>query len=482
MDITSKQLQHQEALEATASEIALLLGKQQIVQDLSRRQSTSQNRDVLDTLLTRQHDAELRARLRKLHPADIAYVLEGLSPLQRERLWNLIDSRERGAVIVELSASVRAFLLAGMSGQEVQQLAETLDVSRLAEFLLSLAPELADSIQLKLESTRNVHIQNNSGFPTDSVGSLMDQNMIRINADNTLASVMILLREKQDEYRSFDQIYIVAADNTYQGCVDLKQLLFSPPETRIREIMEGDRLAFYTDDPAVNAVSAFERYDMLSAPVLNIHNQVVGNISVYSVMDFMHEAHEIQQLKSVGLSEEEEVFTPVWKSAKNRWVWLGLNLMTAFFASRVIGVFESTISHLVALATLMPLVASVGGNTGNQTVAIMIRGLSLKQINRDNIYSFLIKEARVGMVNGLIWGLAVALFAYLFYGNEVLSLVLLLAMVACLLISAAAGVFIPYLLGRAGRDPVMGSSVLLTAVTDSAGFFIFLGLASLYLT
>jgi magnesium transporter len=482
MDITSKQLQHQEALEATASDIALLLGKQQIVQDLSRRQSASQNKDVLDTLLTRQHDAELKARLRKLHPADIAYVLEGLSPAQRERLWNQIDSRERGAVIVELSDSVRAYLLAGMSAHDVLQLAETLDMSRLAEFLLSLEPELAASVQSQLESSRNVHIQNNSGFPADSVGSLMDQNMIRINADHTLTSVMILLREKQDEYRSFDQIYIVSADNSYLGCVDLKQLLFSPPDTRISEIMEGDRLAFYTDDPAVNAVSAFERYDMLSAPVLNIHNQVVGNISVYSVMDFMHEASEIQQLKSVGLSEEEEIFTPVWKSAKNRWVWLGLNLMTAFFASRVIGMFEATISHLVALATLMPLVASVGGNTGNQTVAIMIRGLSLKQINRENIYSLFIKEAHVGMVNGLLWGLTVALFAYLFYGNEILSLVLLLAMVTCLLISATAGVFIPYLLSRAGRDPVMGSNVLLTAVTDSAGFFIFLGLASLYLT
>lgn len=220
---------------------------------------------------------------------------------------------------------------------------------------------------------------------------------------------------------------------------------------------------------------------MLSAPILNIHNQVVGNISVNSIMDFMDEAREIQQLKSVGLTEEEEVFNPVWKSARNRWVWLGLNLMTAFFASRVIGAFEGTISQLVALATLMPIVASVGGNTGNQTVAIMIRGLTLKQINRENVVRVFVKEANVGLVNGLIWGIAVAAFAYLFYGNSALSMVLLLAMVTCLLISAAAGVFIPYLLSRYGRDPIMGSSVLLTAVTDSMGFFIFLGLASLYL-
>jgi len=481
MDIASKQLQHQKALETTAREIAVLLGKQQIIQDLSRRQSSSPKQEVLDTLLSRQHDVELKGRLRKLHPADIAYVLESLPPEERDRLWNLIDSRERGAVILELSHSVGASLLASMTNPEVLQIAETLNAAQVPEFLSILAVEVAAGITSGLEQDRQADIQTNSGFPKDSVGSLMDQNMIRIPADMSLANVMIMLREKQNQYRSFDQVYVVAGNNTYRGCVDLKQLLFNPPETRISEIMEHDRLAFYTDDPAANAVSAFERYDMLSAPVLNIHNQVLGNISVNSVMDYMDEAREIQQLKSVGLSKEEEVFNPVWKSARNRWVWLGLNLMTAFFASRVIGAFEGTISQLVALATLMPIVASVGGNTGNQTVAIMIRGLSLKQINPDNIYRFFLKEANVGMVNGLIWGFAVAGFAYLFYGSHALSLVLLMAMVTCLLISAAAGVFIPYLLERAGRDPVMGSSVLLTAVTDSMGFFIFLGLASLYL-
>jgi len=481
MDIASKQLQHQETLETTAHEIAALLGKQQLIQDLSRRQSSSPNQEVLDTLLTRQHDAELKARLHKLHPADIAYVLESLPPEERDRLWNLIDNRERGAVIMELADSVRSSLLDAMDASQIVQIAETLDAAQVPEFLSTLSDEVADIITSGLKQDRVADIHSTSGFPEDSVGSLMDQNMIRIREDMSLASVMLLLREKQDLYQSFDQVYVVGENNVYKGCVDLKHLLFNPPETSIREIVEQDRLAFFTNDPAVNAVSAFERYDMLAAPVLNIHNQVVGNISVNSVMDFMDESREIQQLKSVGLSEEEEIFTPVWKSARNRWVWLGLNLLTAFFASRVIGAFEGTISQLVALATLMPIVASVGGNTGNQTVAIMIRGLTLKQINRDNVVRFFIKEANVGMVNGLLWGIAVAIFAYMFYGSYALSLVLLMAMVACLLISAAAGVFIPYLLSRYGRDPIMGSSVLLTAVTDSMGFFIFLGLASLYL-
>lgn len=481
MDIASKQLQHQEALEFTALEIAALLRKQQIIQDLSRRQSSGPKQEVLETLLTRQHDVELNARLRKLHPADIAYVLECLPPEERDRLWKLIDGRERGAVILELSDSVQTSLLESMTGPEILQIAQSLNPVQVPEFLSTLSAEVAANVAAGLKPERKADIHTNAGFPEDSVGSLMDQNMIRIREDMSLSGVMGMLREKQDLYQSFDQVYVVGDNNAYVGCVDLKQLLFNPPETSIREIVEHDRLAFYTDDPAENAVSAFERYDMLSAPVLNIHNQVVGNISINSVMDFMDEARESQQLKSVGLSEEEEVFNPVWKSARNRWVWLGLNLMTAFFASRVIGAFESTISQLVALATLMPIVASVGGNTGNQTVAIMIRGLALKQINRENIVRFFIKEAHVGLVNGLLWGIAVAGFAYMFYGNYALSLVLLMAMVTCLLISAAAGVFIPYLLSRFGRDPVMGSSVLLTAVTDSMGFFIFLGLASLYL-
>jgi magnesium transporter len=480
MDIANKQLQHQEALESTAREIALLLGKQQIVQDLARRQ-TGPKQDVLDTLLSRQHDAELKLRLRKLHPADIAYILESLPPDDRDRLWKLIENRERGAVVMELSESMCTSLLGQLSEDEIMQTVEKLDATHVPEFLSALPEELAAKITAGLKQKDTSAVDTSLGFPKDSVGSLMDLDMIRVRETMRVSEVMTLLRDKQDQYESLDQVYVIDENNKFKGCVALKKILFSPPETLIKQIIHPDRLTFYTNDPARNAVSAFERYDMLSAPVLNIHNQVVGNIAVSSVMDFLQDDRENQQLKSVGLSEEEEVFTPVWKSARNRWVWLGLNLMTAFVASRIIGAFEGTISQLVALATLMPIVASVGGNTGNQTVALMIRGLSLQQIHRENINQYFIKEARVGIVNGLLWGFAVGIFAYFFYGNHALSLVLLMAMVANLLIAASVGVFIPYLLSRIGRDPVMGSSVILTAVTDGMGFFVFLGLASLYL-
>lgn len=244
MDIASKQLQHQEALEATAHDIAALLGKQQIIQDLSRRQSSGPKQDVLDTLLTRQHDAELKSKLSKLHPADIAYVLESLPPEERDRLWSLIDARERGAVILELSDSVSSSLLDQMTEHDILQIAEKLDVAQIPEFLSILSTEAADYVAAELKQDRATDMHNSSGFPKDSVGSLMDQNMIRIREDMSLASVMELLREKQDLYQSFDQVYVVGDNNTYKGCVDLKQLLFNPPETSIRKIVEHDRLAF----------------------------------------------------------------------------------------------------------------------------------------------------------------------------------------------------------------------------------------------
>jgi magnesium transporter len=228
-------------------------------------------------------------------------------------------------------------------------------------------------------------------------------------------------------------------------------------------------------------VQAFERYDLRTAPVVNIHNQVVGVLSVDQVMDYVNESAQRERLSLVGLREDEDLFGSVWKSSRNRWTWLILNLMTAFIASRVIGLFEGTIERLVALAALMPIVASVAGNSGNQTVALVIRGLALNQINTGNFYRLLFKEIGISLINGLVWGSVVGFFAYLFYGKVSLAVVMVAAMMLNLLMGALAGVVFPLTLHKLGRDPVMGSSVMLTAITDSMGFFIFLGLAAMFL-
>lgn len=480
MDINQKQLKHQEALQATAAEVAALFDRQEVIQDLSKRQ-TGPKQEILDTLLKRQQDAELKRKLSQLHPADIAYILESLPHDARVRLWDIIGGIERGAVLLELSDNVRDSLLGKISDDEIMETASHMDASQLAEFLPNLPHAIALDVLTKLDQVERQKIQATLSFPRDSVGALMDMEMITVRSDMKLSDIMELLRAHEKEYEILDEVYVTDKKGIYQGTLELKKILFYSPDTSVAKVMSTEGLTFFTNDPIADAVSAFERYDLISAPVLNLHNQVVGNLGVNRIMDYRDEQFELQQLKSVGLNEEEEIYTPVWKSARNRWAWLGLNLITAFIASRVIGAFENTIVQLVALATLMPIVASVGGNTGNQTVALMIRSLALNKVNRNNFTGFFSKELFVSLVNGLIWGLTVALFAFVIYNDWKLSTVMLAAMILNLIIAALAGTVIPYTLSRLGRDPVMGSSVLLTAITDSMGFFIFLGLASMFL-
>lgn len=480
MDIAHKQLQHQEALLATAGDIRELLEKQQVVKDLTQRQK-GPKQDVLDTLLQRQQNAELTRKLMHLHPADIAFVLESLTAEAREHLWSLIIMHDRGAVMLELSDDTRKALLVKSTDAELLKMATLMDAEELSVFIDSLSEDRARVILTQLDHTERSQVQATLGFPKDCIGALMDPPMATVNDAMNLSEVLELLRTHREQSESFDQVYVTTGAGQYAGNVPLNKLLFNPPDKPVREIMETDHLTFYTNDPASDAVSAFERYDLISAPVLNIHNKIVGNITINKVMDYIDESRESQQLRQAGFSEMEDIFTPVWKSARNRWLWLALNLVSAFIASRIIGAFESTLHQLIALATLMPIVASVGGNTGNQTLALMIRSMTLDQLTRKNLNILFSKEVQVSLINGFLWGLAVALFAFIFYQNLMLSLIMLAAMVICLLVAAIAGILIPYALDSVGRDPVIGSSVLLTAVTDSMGFFIFLGMASLFL-
>jgi magnesium transporter len=245
--------------------------------------------------------------------------------------------------------------------------------------------------------------------------------------------------------------------------------------------MDGDPVHFSTTDKANEAAQAFERYDLIAAPVVNLHRHVVGWVTVDKVVERLSEDSFKQSLGQVGLGEDVDLFGPVWQSGRKRWIWLGLNLLTAFVASRVIGVFEHSIAQLAALAALMPIVASIGGNTGNQTVALVVRGLALSQLNESNRSYLLRKELVIGALNGTLWGLVMGLVTLLLYGSPALAGVMAIAMLLNMLVAASAGVLCPLVLERIGRDPVMGSSILLTAITDSMGFLIFLGLATAFL-
>jgi magnesium transporter len=261
----------------------------------------------------------------------------------------------------------------------------------------------------------------------------------------------------------------------------VNRLLVSPAESLVADVMIREFVQFNPSENAHDAAAAFERYDLVSAPVVDADGRLVGRMTVNAVVDYIRQAQDAEMLTAGGLSEDEDLFASVWKSVKNRWTWLAVNLVTAFIASRVIGAFEHSIAQLVALAALMPIVAGIGGNSGNQTITMIVRALALGQITGENARKLFVKELGVSVLNGLIWGTVVGLFAFLIYHNWALGLVMTAAMLLNLLLAALMGVSIPLLMQKLGRDPALGSSVLITAITDSGGFFIFLGLATLFL-
>lgn len=475
-----EELKHPHDVRVTLEEIEELLNKQEMVSDLTARQDTPRHELVMDLLLRQQH-VEVERRLQQCHPADIAYVLEGL-PIERRRLvWGLIRPEARGAVLLELSEAVREGLLGEMPSREIIDAAEHLDSDEIADLVPSLPRDTVFELFNSLDRKDRTELQNVLAFPEGSVGALMDLDVLSVRDDIEIEVVLRYLRKRKDLPEQIDQIIVVDRAGILKGVLPVKRLLVHDPEEMVSDVMLLEPVAFHTDESARDAVQAFERYDLRTAPVVNIHNQVVGVLSVDQVMDYVNESAQRERLSLVGLREDEDLFGSVWKSSKNRWTWLILNLMTAFIASRVIGLFEGTIERLVALAALMPIVASVAGNSGNQTVALVIRGLALNQINTGNFYRLLFKEIGISLINGLVWGSVVGFFAYLFYGRVSLAVVMVAAMMLNLLMGALAGVVFPLTLHKLGRDPVMGSSVMLTAITDSMGFFIFLGLAATFL-
>jgi magnesium transporter len=309
----------------------------------------------------------------------------------------------------------------------------------------------------------------------------MDFEMVTIREDVTIEVVLRYLRRLDELPSNTDKLFVVDRKGLLRGVLPLKKLLVNEPEIEVATLVDRNVVSFHPDDDARDAATAFERYDLISAPVVDDHGEVLGRLTVDVVVDYIREASEAEKLKASGLREEEDLFAPVWDSLKNRWTWLAINLVTAFIASRVIGAFEGSIEKLVALAALMPIVAGIGGNAGNQTITMIVRALALGQISRDSARKLFIKEMTIALINGLVWGSIVGVVVWLFYSSVPLSIVIMAAMTLNLLLAALAGVLIP--LGRRwlDRDPAMGSSVLITALTDSGGFFIFLGLATLFL-
>jgi len=474
-----------ERVEDALAHVTALLRRHRLVEGLVHDQLTdgevAGTAALRESAVTRQTKVELERTLARLHPADIAFILEALPLDERLYIWDLVKADRDGEILVEVSDAVRESLISSMDTEELVAAAETLDTEELADLAPDLPQEVLDDVFRSLPVDEREELRAAMSFEEDMVGALMDFDDVQVRPDVTLEVVLRYLRRFDELPSQTDQLFVVDRNETLQGVLPLPKLIVSDPRLMVGKVMEPPVVKLLQHEKADVAASAFERYDLVSAPVVDTNDRLVGRVTVDEVLDFVRERADEEALAQAGLREEEDIFASVWKSFQNRWTWLAINLVTAFIASRVIGAFEGSIQKLVALAALMPIVAGIGGNSGNQTITMLVRAAALGQVTPGHARKLVRKELTVALINGLIWGGVMGLIAMLLYRQVPLGLVMVLAMTLNLMLAAIMGVVIPITMIRFGRDPAVGSSVMITAVTDSGGFFIFLGLATLIL-
>lgn len=469
-----------ESLQESLQQVIALLHKHKLVEGLVHRQDMP-NQPLVETIVHRQNLAELQKKLDALHPADVAYILEALPLEERLEVWDLVKAERDGDILLEVSDAVRQTLIADMDSEELLAAAEQLDTDELADLAHDLPKDVLQDLLESLDAGNRERLQSALSYPEDAVGALMDFDIVTIREDISLEVALRYLRRIGSLPDHTDKLFVVDRHDVLHGVLPLKRIVVSDPDLGVDEVMADDPVVFHPEDKATDAAKAFERYDLVTAPVVDENNKLIGRLTVDTVMDFIREEAESDMLSLAGLSEDEDMFSSVWKAVQNRWTWLAVNLVTAFVASRVIGAFEGSIEKIVALAALMPIVAGIGGNSGNQTITMIVRGLALGQVASHNMKTLLKKELGIALLNGLIWGSVLGVVAYLLYDNVALGMVMTAAMSMNLMLAAVMGVLIPLMMTKFGKDPAVGSSVLITAMTDSGGFFIFLGLATIVL-
>jgi len=474
-------IERKESLNDLIEQIDELLESSEFSENASEN-SVDEKHALIKNLVSKKNISSLESLLDDLHPADIADILESLPVQKRLVLWDLVKSENEGDILIEVSDSVRQTLIADMDSTELLAAAEQLETDEIADIAPDLPEEVLKDLLENLDIQNRERLQSALSYPEDSVGSLMEFEITTIREDLTLEVVLNYLRKIKKLPNHTDKLFVVDKDGLILGVLPLERIIVNAPTTIVKNIMAKEVVLFKPEDLADEAANAFERYDLVTAPVVDEKNKLVGRLTVEAVVDFIRQESDNEKFSMAGLREEEDIFSSIWKSVQNRWAWLAINLLTAFIASRVIGIFEGSIEKVVALAALMPIIASIGGNSGNQTTAMIVRALAIGQLTQSSIRSLLYKEISVALLNGLIWGSIVGLFAFYLYNNADLGFVMASAMVLNLILAAIMGVLMPLLMHRLGKDPAVGSSVLITAMTDSGGFFIFLGLATLVLT
>ncbi len=423
----------------------------------------------------------LRELLGELHPSAIADLLESLPASVRDELWVHIDSEIEGDVLAHANAAVRNGLLENMDAAQLVDVTSSLDPDDVADLLQELPEEVADEVLLSMDEQNRQRVAAVLTYPADTAGGLMDVDTVTVRSDVSVEAVFRYLRRFGELSESIDQLFVVDRSNTYLGVLHLTRLVIAEPDATVAEIMSSEKLSIPADSPVQEVAVLFEQRDLVSAAVVDEQNKLIGRITIDDVVDVIREESERSIMSAAGLDEDHDMFAPILVTARQRALWLALNLATAFLAAWVIGLFEATIQQLVALAVLMPIVASMGGIAGSQTLTIVVRGLALGQVGAANARAVLLREAAVGVLNGCLWALVVALIAGAWFDNARLGVVIGCAMALNLLTAGFAGAAIPMLMRRLAIDPALAGGVVLTTVTDVVGFFAFLGLASQFL-
>lgn len=432
-------------------------------------------------LLDDHNTSTVAALFAQAHPADIADALEQLTPAKRPLAWTHIPEEERGEVLSELNEGVFKDLAYELDTKELIDAIKILDIDEIADLIPDLPESVLADVLFAVDTETRASLGEVLSYPEDSAGGLMNLDAITVRDNISLDVALRFLRLKPELPEHTDTIYLVDRNNKLTGILPLEKLITGPANDPAINHALDTPVSFFCLDGEEEVAKAFADYDLLSAPVVDAEQKLVGRITVDDVVDVIREQAEHDIMAAAGLREEEDIFAPVGKTTKNRTIWLAVNLVTALLGSWVIGQFEGSIQKLVALAVLMPIVASMGGNAGTQTLTVVIRGMSTGTISRSNMFNVLKKETMVGILNGMIWALVIAAIAAAWYQDLFLGMVIAFAMMANLIMGAIAGVCIPIVLDKFGVDPALAGGVALTTVTDVVGYFSVLGLATLLL-
>ncbi|OGT21137.1 MAG: magnesium transporter [Gammaproteobacteria bacterium RBG_16_57_12] len=425
--------------------------------------------------------AQVNAMLASLHPAEIASLLESLPPAERTYVWGLVPNEQRGPILVTLADEVRTPLIRQMDRAELIAATEGLDIDDLVDFLQDLPDPITNHVLRAMDEQYRRRVEEMLSYPEDTAGGLMNTDAISVRGDITLDVVLRYLRWHGELPEMTDSLMVVNREGKYLGIITLADLLTKDPGMPVGQAIARKMEAIPASMPATEVAKIFERRDLVSAPVVDEEGKLLGRITIDDVVDVIREEADYSFMRMAGLSEESDMFAPVVASSRRRAIWLGVNLLTALLASWVIGWYEGTIEKLVALAVLMPIVASMGGIAGSQTLTLVIRGIALGQIGETNARRLMVKELAVGALNGTIWAMVVSLVVIAWFGDLFLGLVIAAAILINLIAAAFAGATLPLLLRRMGVDPALAGSVILTTVTDVVGFMTFLGLATIFL-